>query len=156
MQKAYQLSFNTELDNLSETCSYMTLRQISSLLLCLCITKMRSISIKRQNQTRSRQKAKWTLYEEKHFKKVIADITSLLNDLIELFPAARALQKNLCKAELAEMSAKEDFPMLVSVIRSQDKLLEEAIVETMNQKTPTPYITFSGSYNSESQLTSNT
>ncbi|KAL8695673.1 MAG: hypothetical protein Q9201_007989 [Fulgogasparrea decipioides] len=46
--------------------------------------KMRDLSIKRQNQTPLRQKAKCALYEEKHFKRLIEDITSLVNDLIEI------------------------------------------------------------------------
>ncbi|KAI4264574.1 MAG: hypothetical protein L6R42_000325, partial [Xanthoria sp. 1 TBL-2021] len=61
--------------------------------------KMRDLSIKRQNQTRLRQKAKWALYEEKHFKRLIEDITSLVNDLIKLFPTAQESQKQLCKTE---------------------------------------------------------
>ncbi|KAL9588320.1 MAG: hypothetical protein Q9179_008005, partial [Wetmoreana sp. 5 TL-2023] len=70
---------------------------------------MRDLSIKRQNQTPLRQKAKWAFYEEKHFKRLIEDITSLVNDLIELFPAAQESQKQLCKTEVAEISAKEIF-----------------------------------------------
>ena len=94
-------------------------------------SKMRDLSIKRQNQTSLRQKAKWALYQEKHFKKLIENITSLVNDLIELFPAAQTSQKKLCTAEVAEMSAKRNLPMLGKVVKSQDKLLEEAIVEAM-------------------------
>ena len=118
--------------------------------------KMRDLSIKRQNQTRLRQKAKWALYEEKHFKRLIEDITSLVNDLIELFPAAQESQKKLCTAEVAEMNAKEDLPMLGAVVKSQDRLLEEAIVEAINQKTSVSNITFSGSHNLGLQLASNT
>ncbi|KAL8909867.1 MAG: hypothetical protein Q9171_004817 [Xanthocarpia ochracea] len=117
--------------------------------------KMRDLSIKRQNQTPLRQKAKWALYEEKHFKRLIEDITSLVSDLTELFPAAQASQKQLCKAEVAEMGAKENLPMLGAVVKSQDKLLEEAIAEAVNQKTPVPNITFSGSHNSGFQLATN-
>jgi Prion-inhibition and propagation len=32
--------------------------------------KMRELSVRRQNQTLLRQKVKWALYEEKHFRKV--------------------------------------------------------------------------------------
>lgn len=119
--------------------------------------KMRDLSIKRQNQTSLRQKAKWALYQEKHFKKLIENITSLVNDLIELFPAAQASQKKLCTAEVAEMSAKGNLPMLGKVVKSQDKLLEEAIVEAMKQMSPAaPNVTFSGSHNSGFQLANNT
>lgn len=118
--------------------------------------KMRDLSIKRQNQTPLRQKAKWALYEQKHFKRLIEDITSLVNDLIELFPAAQESQKQLCKAEVAEISAKENLPMLGNAVKSQDKLLEETIVEAINQKTSVPNITFSSSHNSGLQLANNT
>ncbi|KAL8855242.1 MAG: hypothetical protein Q9178_008099 [Gyalolechia marmorata] len=119
--------------------------------------KIRDLSIKRQNQTGLRQKAKWALYEEKYFKRLIEDITSLVNDLIELFPAAQASQKKLCTAEVAEMSAKGNLLMLETVVKSQDKLLEEAIVEAMKQMSPAaPNVTFSGCHNSGFQLGNNT
>ena len=117
--------------------------------------KMRDLSIKRQNQTRLRQKAKWALYEEKHFKRLIEDISSLINDLIELFPAAQASQKKLCEvetAQVAEMNANENLPMLGAVVKGQDKLLEEAVVEALGQKTSTPNVVFSGSHNSGKQI----
>ena len=53
------------------------------------------------------------------------------------------------------MGAKENLPMLGAVVESQDKLLEEAIAEAVNQKTPMPNITFSGSHNSGFQLGNN-
>ncbi|KAL8823652.1 MAG: hypothetical protein Q9191_005666 [Dirinaria sp. TL-2023a] len=117
--------------------------------------RMRDLSIKRQNQTGLRQKAKWALYEEKHFKRLIEDITSLVNDLIELFPAAQESQKKLCNAEVAQvadMNGIEALSMLEGAAKSQDKLLEEAVVKAMGQKAPTPNIVFSGSHNSGLQL----
>ena len=121
--------------------------------------KMRDLSIKRQNQTPLRQKAKWALHKEKHFKRLIEDITSLVNDLIELFPAAQASQKELCKvetAQMAEMNANKTLPMLRAVVKDQDKLLEEAVVEALDPKTSTPNVVFSGSHNSGFQLANNT
>ena len=117
--------------------------------------KMRDLSIKRQNQTRLRQKARWALYEEKHFKSLIEDIASLVDDLIELFPAVQALPKTLCKAEVAEMAADEYLPTLEAVVKGQDRLLEDAIVENISQKAPVSNISFSGSYNSGFQLANN-
>ena len=119
--------------------------------------KMRDLSIKRQNQTGLRRKAKWALYEEKHFKRLIEDITSLVDDLIELFPAAQASQQNLCTVEVAEMNAKGNLPMLGTVVQGQDKLLETAIVEAINSRSPAASnISFSGSQNSGFQLANNT
>ena len=51
--------------------------------------KMRKLCIKRQNGSTLRQKAKWALYEEKYFKKVIKDMQKLVDALPELFPAAK-------------------------------------------------------------------
>ena len=117
---------------------------------------MRDLSIKRQNQTGLRQKAKWALYEEKHFKRLIEDITSLVDDLIGLFPAAQESQQKLCTAEVAEISAKPDFPMLGTVVQGQDKSLEKAIVKAINSRSPAASnISFSGSHNSGFQLANN-
>ena len=119
--------------------------------------KMRDLSIKRQTQTGLRQKAKWALYEEKHFKRLIEDITGLVDDLIGLFPAAQALQQKICTAEVAEMSAKGDLSVRETVVQGQDKLLEKAIVEAMNSRSPAaPNTSFSGSHNSGLQLANNT
>ena len=98
--------------------------------------KLRDLSIKRQNQTGLQQKAKWALHEEKHFKRLIEDITSLIDDLIELFPAAQASQQKLCTAEVVEMSAKGNLPLLKTVVQGQDKLLDEAMVEAINSRFP--------------------
>ena len=54
------------------------------------------------------------------------------------------------------MGAKENLPILGAIVKSQDKLLEKAIAEAINQKTPVPNIIFSGSHNSGFQLANNT
>ena len=55
-------------------------------------SKIRDLSIKRQNQTGLRQKVKWALNKEKYLKQLIEGIKSLVDDLIELYPVAQALQ----------------------------------------------------------------
>ena len=90
-------------------------------------------------------------------KRLIEDIKSLVDDLIELYPVTQASQQKLCIAEVAEISAKEDLPTLETIVKSQDKLLEEAIAEAMKQKSPAaPNISFSGSHNSGFQSATNT
>ena len=84
------------------------------------------------------------------------DITGLVDDLVELFPAAQASQKELCKAEVAEMDTDGSLPILRTVAETQDKFLEEAITKAINQKTPPSSISFSGSHNSGFQLAYNT
>lgn len=92
--------------------------------------KMRELSIKRQNGASLRQKMKWALYGEKHFKRLIEDVIDLVDDLVEVFPAARQTQLELCEIEAAEV-ANESLPMLQDIAASQDKDLETVISNIM-------------------------
>ncbi len=93
--------------------------------------KMRDMLIKRQNGTALRQKMKWALYEEKHFKRLIGDIVDLVNDLAEIFPALKHEQKKLCELEVSEIGIKDGLPVLKDIAASQDKDLETAIAKAM-------------------------
>jgi hypothetical protein len=44
--------------------------------------KMRQLAIERQSRSGVRQKAKWALYQEKQFRRLIEDITELVDNLI--------------------------------------------------------------------------
>jgi hypothetical protein len=92
--------------------------------------KMRKLCIKRQNKTSLRQKVKWALYEEKHFKRLIEDIVDLVSALPEMFPAVKQEQLKLCEIEVSQISM-ECLSVLIEVIRSQDKDLEAAISAAM-------------------------
>lgn len=92
--------------------------------------KMRTLCIKRQNRSTLKQKAKWALYEEKHFNRLIEDILELVVALLELFPAAKQEQVKLCEAEVSEIG-KENLPALIDIAQSQDKDLEAAISAAM-------------------------
>ncbi len=89
--------------------------------------KMRELSIKRQNGTALRQKVKWALYEEKHFRRLIEDVIALVNNLVEMFPASQALQKKLCVREASEIGTSQGLPILKSIVASQDRDLDAAI-----------------------------
>ena len=65
--------------------------------------KTRELAIKRQNQMGLRRKAKWALYEEKHFRRLIEDVTELVTGLTELFPAAQSSQQALCETDISEL-----------------------------------------------------
>jgi hypothetical protein len=115
--------------------------------------KMRELSIKRQNQTGLRYKAKWALYGEKSLRRLIEDVTDLVNDLIELFPAAHASQRELCEIEVSEMGTNENLPLLKDIAAGQDEYLEAAILKVIeNRKVHSPNVTFSGNNNSGFQL----
>ena len=117
--------------------------------------KMRELAIKRQNQTSLKKKAKWALYEEKHFSRLIEDVTELVNSLVTLFPAAQPAQRNLCDIEVSEMDFEGSLPVLKEVAAGQDSNLEAALSRRAAAHQPTGYsynITFSGGNNSGLQL----
>ena len=93
--------------------------------------KMRDLSIKRQNRTALRQKVKWALYEEKHFRRLIEDVIDLVNGLVETFPAAQQEQRELCEVEVSEIGTSDSLPILKEIIVSQDKDLEAAISKVL-------------------------
>jgi hypothetical protein len=88
--------------------------------------KMRKLCIKRQNGTSLRQKVKWALYEEKHFKRLIEDIIDLVSVLPEVFPTVKQKQLKLCEIEVSEIGL-ETLSALIDIVQAQDKDLEAAI-----------------------------
>ncbi|KAE8442729.1 hypothetical protein EG329_002920 [Mollisiaceae sp. DMI_Dod_QoI] len=113
--------------------------------------KMRQLSIERQNRTSLQRKAKWALYEEKRFRRLIEDVTELVNDLVELFPASQAIQQQLCEKEVSIIGATEGISVLREIAAEQDEFLEEALAKVPND-TSSIRVTFSGSNNSGFQL----
>lgn len=86
--------------------------------------RMRELSIKRQNKTPLLKKAKWALYEEKDFKRLIEDVTDLVNDLQELFLGAQASQRELCELEAEELGNGQNLALLKDIAAGQDEDLE--------------------------------
>lgn len=114
---------------------------------------MRELSINRQNRTGLRHEARWALYGEKSLRRLIEDVTDLVNDLIELFPAAHASQRELCEIEVSEPGTDENLPVLTDIAAGQDEYLEAAILKVIeNRKVHSPTVTFSGNNNSGFQL----
>jgi hypothetical protein len=114
--------------------------------------KMRQLAIERQNRSGVRQKAKWALYQEKQFRRLIEDITDLVNDLDNLFPATEQSRRNLCDIEASAIGQAEDISALKEIVAAQDKLLEEAITKAAESAGTSHNIVFSGSGNSGLQL----
>ncbi|USP79636.1 hypothetical protein yc1106_06910 [Curvularia clavata] len=114
--------------------------------------KMRQLSIERQNCSGIRKKAKWALYQEKQFRRLIEDITDLVDGLENLFPAAQPSRRQLCDAEvsiLEEGLEGEAMSVLKDITAAQDKLLEQAITESGAKSY---HIAFSGNGNCGFQL----
>jgi hypothetical protein len=114
--------------------------------------KMRQLAIERQNRSGLRQKAKWALYEEKQFRRLIEDITELVDSLVELFPATQQSQRELCDAEVAAIGEGEGISVLREIAADQDKLLEDAIAKATNGADRSHHIVFSGNGNTGLQI----
>lgn len=116
--------------------------------------KMRQLALERQNKSCLRQKAKWALYQEKHFRRLIEDITELIDDLVELFPAAQQTQRELCDREVEAIGKdeRESIAVLKDIATVQDKMLEQAISKAAIPWNQSHHIIFSGSHNTGSQV----
>lgn len=95
--------------------------------------KMRSLALKRQKQSTFTQKTKWVLYEEKQFKRLIEDIDPLVRDLVELFPATKAQERQLSLEDAQELQAgpERGVEMLQEANEGEDELLRESMNELM-------------------------
>ncbi|KAF2818129.1 small s protein [Ophiobolus disseminans] len=109
--------------------------------------KVRQLAIERQNRSGVRQKAKWALYQEKQFRRLIEDITELVDSLVELFPATQQAQRELCNTEVSAIGESEATPVLKEIAATQDKFLEQAITKTTDGANQSHHIVFSGSGN---------
>jgi hypothetical protein len=114
--------------------------------------KMRQLAIERQNRSGVRQKAKWALYQEKQFRRLIEDITELVDSLVELFPATHQAQRELCKKEVFAIGQSEAISVLEEIAAAQDKFLGQAITRTIDGAEKSHHIVFSGSGNTGLQL----
>jgi Skp family chaperone for outer membrane proteins len=114
--------------------------------------KMRQLAIERQNRSGVRQKAKWALYQEKHFRRLIEDITELVSDLDDLFPTTQQSQRDLCDIEVSTIGEGEGMSALREIAADQDKLLEQAITKATENTERSHHIVFSGSGNIGLQL----
>ena len=77
--------------------------------------KMRQLAIERQTRSSVQQKAKWALYQEKHFRRLIEDLTELVDSLVELFPATQQAQRELCDAEVSAFGESEAISVLKEI-----------------------------------------
>jgi hypothetical protein len=87
--------------------------------------KMREMATKRQNGASLAKKIKFTLYDEKHLKTLVEDITSLTNQLVDLFPARKPKQIELAAREVSDLS--EPFRVLSDAASGQDEDLLSAL-----------------------------
>ena len=84
---------------------------------------MRQLALKRQKETSIRKKAAWALYEKKRFERMIEEVTSFTNQLVDLFPAAQDDQRALCITEVSAINKSEDLALLKNVVGQNDHIL---------------------------------
>lgn len=114
--------------------------------------KMRQLSAERQNRTGLRHKARWALYEEKHFRRLIGDLTDLTSSLVELFPRSQSLQQKLCETEASTLGTNESLAVLREIAAEQDKFLEAALAKVFGSARESHSTVFSGDKNAGFQL----
>jgi hypothetical protein len=102
--------------------------------------------VKRRQGNSEIESEELTIYEEKYFVRLIDDTSTLVNDLIELFPAVLDEQRKLCEQEVLEMEKiKDGLPMLKEAAAGQDQLLSDTVVKVIQSTTTyTNSVVFSG------------
>jgi hypothetical protein len=84
------------------------------------------------------QKAKFALYDEKHFTEFLSNISSLTDELVKLFPPEEDKLDNLCKNEVEVFT--ESLRVLAAAAKGQDQLLATAVDRILNQTVSLTYI----------------
>ena len=92
--------------------------------------KMKELAIRRQKGSSVLKTTRWALYHRSNLKELIADITSLINNIENLFPAAQA-QLELVKQETAEIQDKEALGVVENAAQDIDSLLQAAAKEAL-------------------------
>jgi hypothetical protein len=116
---------------------------------------LRQLAIQRQGKTGLRQKAKWALYEEKHFTRLIEDVRTLVTDLVEAFPAVEDAQKQLSETEVVQLKnnnnnnqTNDSLSLLQKVAAGEDEHLAAAIAKATGAALAQSYkVSFSGGNN---------
>ena len=93
--------------------------------------KMRDLAIKRQKRSSFAQKAAWALYEEKHFNRLIEDVTTLVDGLVELFPATQGRLQQLSLEEAQEMKEEPSLGVLEEAAEDIDPLLQTSVQQVL-------------------------
>jgi hypothetical protein len=92
------------------------------------------------------------LYQEKQFRRLIEDITELVNNLVGLFPATQQSQRDFCDIEVSAIGEGEGISALREIAAAQDTCLEQAITKATERVGESHRIVFSGSGNTGVQV----
>jgi hypothetical protein len=92
--------------------------------------KMKELAIKRRNGSRFLKLTSWAIYHRAEFRHLINDITSLIDNIENLFPAPQA-QIALARQEAAELGNKESVELVENAAKGVDNLLQTAAQEVL-------------------------
>ena len=93
--------------------------------------KMRELAIRRQKDSRVLKTANWALYYHRsELKELIADITSLIDNIKTLFPAPQS-QVALIKKETAQAHDEQSLKLIESTVEGVESMLQAAAKEAL-------------------------
>lgn len=95
------------------------------------------------------------MYQEKDFSRLFEDTSSLVNDLVDLFPAVKEDQRKICEEEVSQMKKiKNGLPLLKEAAAGQDDLLSDVVKVIQSTTTYNNSVVFQGT-NSGFQIGNN-
>ncbi|KAI0379301.1 prion-inhibition and propagation-domain-containing protein [Hypomontagnella monticulosa] len=92
--------------------------------------RTRTIIQRRQNKLPLSKKIRFALHDRAQLDELVNKITSLTNDLLNNFPAARAVQDQLCAAEVSVFN--EHLRILSSTVAGMDRTLADALSKVLD------------------------
>lgn len=93
---------------------------------------MRQLASKRQKQTSLLRKTQWALYEKRAFDTMVDTITTLTNDLVDLFPATNETQLMSCREDARALSdTPNGLQIMSTVAEDHDAMLQSALQQEL-------------------------
>lgn len=93
--------------------------------------KMRELAIKRQKRSSILKITQWALYRRSEFQRFIKGISSLIDNIENIFPAPQA-QVALIRQEAAELYDRRVLELIESITEDIDNLLQNAVKEALS------------------------
>ncbi|EHK26936.1 uncharacterized protein TRIVIDRAFT_217543 [Trichoderma virens Gv29-8] len=103
-------------------------------------SKTSKIFAKRIQGVSLKKRAKWALFEKKHFDRLLEDITENLNLLVVTLPQLNEPQRELCRMEVEEIQNGQP-PVVLELLHdasmaNSDAVLEQAVKEAIENREP--------------------
>ena len=93
--------------------------------------KMKALAIRRQKRSSILKTPSWALYHRYELKELISNITSLINNIEDFFPASQT-QLALIKQETAEISNQQELELVKAAAQGVDNMLHSAVIEVLS------------------------